>query len=139
MFLAIRFGENRKRQRAVSSRLVEQALLRIHFEAWEPKPGHRPLLLTLLDSLSDSRSGFQASVLLPKDAGTDGIDDFEKELLTEFADSSDREFAEQAALLGGSYVYYKPIRLNKDCALCHTGKPGDFLGIVKIQLGAANE
>jgi hypothetical protein len=135
--------ENRRNRLAVYEDLVDYALVKVHWVAWESDPQGKELIGEMARTLQTrSRLGYR--FLRPDGSFSDGSsgDQYEKSLLAQFANTKSaphypRETADRR--VGGRYIYYEAIRAKASCTNCHSNAtggssaPGDLVAIIKVE------
>ena len=147
IYFAWRLVHARERQRAIANQLVDTALISMHWQSLETNKKFQTIIASLQADLA-SNAASKLGFLLPNGTFKDGkkADEFEMQFLRDVtavpvgqrggaAETAERSFRM------GSYRYYRAIRAEKSCVVCHrmiSKDPalveGDLLAVVRIEL-----
>lgn len=137
VWLAWRIRENR---RAACDRLIDHALVNVHWLALEENAEIRTAVSDISEAMAPDLH-LRYRFLRVDGTFRDGslADTYETDLLATFLaakDNGKKQTAERR--VGGRHVYYRAIRAKASCTKCHhrpNGNPsveGDILAIVKV-------
>jgi hypothetical protein len=121
----------------VCSQQADSALLSSHMQILADLGSASRIADAMLANF-DSQSGFNVSFIPPAGSSRNGVqaDTFEQRLLSDWSSASGTdtlpETAQRGSPMAGTFVYYKAVRAQEKCGICHRATPGELLAIAKV-------